>query len=989
MRAKGVSVELTQIDVAFNIPTNDALVQWSYERDCKKSANVLNSATAEVWPLHTVVTNNGLISPDRNQEGTVRLQQQKWDSPVPICMFSDNNEEDSYHSNDVQDHLQWSNTLRKIYPSNSTLDAKSIHHMKFYSSIAHILKQGQRLLPLTYVKMKDFHEKSFSSLKNFWDHMRKISGESIKPVQRHGICARIEVSVRPGSHGNGDILRCQGHLIDILAHVQIAIHDLFCGMHKVRFKTIPFEFVYPKTLSLIDQVESQTRFRASRSFCDLFPGEKYEEWLKAFVTLIMITAGLTGELKLKCVAKWLKDSKRHDPTNQAPKILANFLSLDNSDEAMIEAITRTPQEIPQNLLKILNKLLCDLKFTKTSCDCICEFLKLELSHKPSSHSRIWYLKLSLKDKLRFAQNIHTTVIVNLFTILHKRCDAATDKRHQQPSGITIPTIPEAIPEVDSTIVDIADDSWDDRHLAQYTQYHHEDPLVFMPTTIRDSAFALNQFQEHTFGKSYRKWRYSPPEDPTMLLIMRLLDLARFTDVQAPVFITRLYHYIKICHNTEIRLPMQRENLKRLDCDNIHHLTFCNASRCLRDNCADVNSLHTICIGLGVRILGSGTHSGELLLASLSYHYYFPCSSRQSCSHPLDESLFEEDVLRPLDELLEKTLQTEFVFELPCFTNTMTHFFRQSDNLHLYIAKKEFVSSPTTCDVTAGTTTTEAAYDIHIVIDLCLNWHGIWGEDSRRNMSEFLSARECLCDDFLLEDARNNPNFLNSQTLSQLESQKYFVLMDGWNVPDEHYWNMCPDVIMPSLSLLHQCNIFFIDKDEQQSQLHIFDKKSCKVITYLFPNTTTSPSVKWHVFWKQDTSYKYTSFIQRQVTIPPNSNLFQGIPKHVNAFKKHPQGEPLTAKSLADSILKLLMSKHVNHEHFRTPHKENDILDIHPYVGELFASNKSLEDLFSANIVQKLNQGNIFSLEGLWSQVKKENTILLHTILCPILCLKYT
>ena len=147
-------------------------------------------------------------------------------------------------------------------------------------------------------------------------------------------------------------------------------------------------------------------------------------------------------------------------------------------------------------------------------------------------------------------------------------------------------------------------------------------------------------------------------------------------------------------------------------------------------------------------------------------------------------------------------------------------------------------------------------------------------------------------------------------------------------------------------------------------------------------------MKCHVFWKQDASYKYTSFIQRQVTIPPNSNLFQGIPKHVNAFKKHPQGEPLTAKSLADSILKLLMSKHVNHEHFRTPHKENDILDIHPYLGELFASNKSLEDLFSAYIVQKLNQGNIFSLEGLWSQVKKENTILLHTILCPILCLKY-
>jgi hypothetical protein len=588
MRAKGVSVELTQIDLAFNIPTNDAPVQWSYDIDHNKSGFVLNSATAEVWPLHTVVTNNGLISPDRDQEGTVRLQQQKWDSPESISMFSDNNEENSYDSDDVQDnHLPWNNTLRKIYPSNSTLDAKSIHHMKFFSSIAHILRMGQRLLPLTYLKMKDFHKISFSSLNFFWDHMRKISGESIKLVQRHGICARIEVSVRPGSHRNGDILRCKGHLIDILVHVQIAISDLFCGKHKVRFKTIPYELVYPKTLSLIDQAESQTRFQASRRFCDLFQGVRYEEWLKAFVTLIMITAGLTGELKFKSVVKWLNNSKRHDPTNLAPKIRAHFLSLDNSDKAMTEAITRTPQEIPQNLLKILTKLLRDLKFTKTSCDCIFDFLKLELSNKPSSHSRIWYQKLSLKDKLRLTQNIHTTVIVNLFTILHKTCDAEESHHQDEQSGLTIP-------QVYSTIVDIADDSWDDRHLAQYTQYHHEDPLLFMPTTIRNSAFALNQFQEHTFGKSYQKWRYSPPpEDPTMLHIMRLLDLARFTDVQAPVFIPHLYHYIKMCHNKEIRLPMQRENLKILDCNNIHHLTFCNASICLRDNRADANSLHTI------------------------------------------------------------------------------------------------------------------------------------------------------------------------------------------------------------------------------------------------------------------------------------------------------------------------------------------------------------------------------------------------------------
>ena len=154
----------------------------------------------------------------------------------------------------------------------------------------------------------------------------------------------------------------------------------------------------------------------------------------------------------------------------------------------------------------------------------------------------------------------------------------------------------------------------------------------------------------------------------MLLIMCLLDLAHFTDAQEPVFVMRLHHYIQMCHNNEISLPMQVEKLKRPDCDGLDHLTFWNASICLRENRSDVSSLHTICTGLGVRILGSGTLDGELLLSSLCYHNCFSCSSRHSDSHPLDEHLFEENLLQPLNELLDKTLLTEFVKELPCFTN---------------------------------------------------------------------------------------------------------------------------------------------------------------------------------------------------------------------------------------------------------------------------------------------------------------------------------
>jgi hypothetical protein len=142
-------------------------------------------------------------------------------------------------------------------------------------------------------------------------------------------------------------------------------------------------------------------------------------------------------------------------------------------------------------------------FPNTCRDCIFEFLKLDFSNKPSFHSRFWYQQLSLKDKLHLAQNIYTSVILNLLSLLHKNKDESKDAstqercRQGEQSGPTNP-------QVYSTEVDISDESWDDRHLTQYTLYHQKAPLLYMPAGIMNSAYALNQFQEHTVGKHYQK-----------------------------------------------------------------------------------------------------------------------------------------------------------------------------------------------------------------------------------------------------------------------------------------------------------------------------------------------------------------------------------------------------------------------------------------------------------------------------------------------------
>jgi len=70
----------------------------------------------------------------------------------------------------------------------------------------------------------------------------------MKHVHDHGICARLEVSVRPnGMSSIGDSIRCHGHFIDVLTHIHVAIHELFMSRkHKLSVKTLPYKLVYAK-----------------------------------------------------------------------------------------------------------------------------------------------------------------------------------------------------------------------------------------------------------------------------------------------------------------------------------------------------------------------------------------------------------------------------------------------------------------------------------------------------------------------------------------------------------------------------------------------------------------------------------------------------------------------------------------------------------------------------------------------------------------------
>jgi hypothetical protein len=141
------------------------------------------------------------------------------------------------------------------------MDGKSLYSLKFYSTISHILTKNRSELPLNYLKMKELPLSSMDSLKRFFGKMMDMSRNAFGSVTKNGICARLEVSIRPsGCNSLGDSLRCHGHLIDLLAHVHRAIQECFLsGEHKLSIRTILSELVYSKFTSLIDQALAFTR----------------------------------------------------------------------------------------------------------------------------------------------------------------------------------------------------------------------------------------------------------------------------------------------------------------------------------------------------------------------------------------------------------------------------------------------------------------------------------------------------------------------------------------------------------------------------------------------------------------------------------------------------------------------------------------------------------------------------------------------------------
>jgi len=1009
---QGVSVELTQLDIAFNIPTTKkSLIQCFHEKfgvDREQEHHyVTDSMSVDVWPLHAIQIKNEKV--DCKQKGSVRLKQKEWRKPknIKIPLQQEHlihHEDKSSDSNDdpnfIPSPTQLPNeTLLEVYhesphdntsPDHIKFDANSIYSVKFYSTISHHLTQCRNQVPLTFQQMNELPLSSMVFLQRFFNHMLKHSGDAMKHVHDHGICARLEVSVRPnGMSSIGNSIRCHGHFIDVLAHVHVALHELFMsGKHKLSVRTLPYQLVYAKVLQLINHIHSLTRFRASVKFCDIYRGNKCSEWLRAIVTVILTYTGLGGETNMKYFAKWLHDESRYNPTNLHPQVLTDLhmnIGIDLSSK-------KGPLVIHEKFWHVLRKCLHNNQFTDTCISSIISVMKMD---KPLSHSRTFLQGTSLHDKFHFAKNIHPNVIPILVAHLTKE-DGSMDH-----STTIVSTISQY-------------NHWDDRENAQNYIYDPPHTEIYFPQELAFSCLALNQFQDNAvIPKRKRKWHINSPQDPMVMIISKLQDLSLLFDIFTPVFSKYLFQHIKLCHTRGITLPNGMVKLRQLDSNeqcNTRGITlpnpdedFHHALQCLKDNRSDRASLLLICKGLDVPIIhdGDDAPSGEILIGSLCRHYFFPC--QLMFTFPLDNwqtiSLQEQ---HQMNSLLCETYKTEIVIELKSHLDKKRHYYQFYQDIHIWIETKMYCFQDPRFDI-SSINEVEKSRDLYVVLDKCFNNCGTLGDEMRMNLNRNLQEvgmEGPLCHHFLNNDASINTHFCLSDTLSELQIQKGFMLLESEDTPlgDRTFSNMCPEVILPCTSQLYQSHIFFIDKDSNQSYLNFFDKNSSKVITYTYSKADIfpPPKLKCNVFIKEGSYYKFVDLKTKK----PFSSLQEQAPnlpyvfhhkQKISSFSNHPWGRIRPADSISSSLRKLLISENVDHEHFRNTHKEEDPLDILDYMNELSTSylDKSLHFFFSDNIVTQMRNIGIVSLLSLFNRIgETQYTTLPHTIICPILALKY-
>ena len=988
MRSLGIYVETTQLDVAFSIQSVNQLVLWKIkQRERKKfiSPTVFEESTVEVWPLHTIATSSSednielgksTILPDNLQSGTVRLKCPNWVTTQPASSLlrhhyiSANGETSPYWGAEDDSPI-----------GNLRIDHNNIYSVKAYSTISHSIQNQVISKVCDHSSMKDIPSKNMRYLQNDLSVLKKTMTQSLKFIQSHGICARLEVSVRPGKNGQGGRIRSQGHLSDFLLHIHVALHDLLIlGCHHLKFHTMETELVRDKVHSLIDQTESLLKIRASSLFCDLYSSPRHHDWLRAMFNMIAICVGIAPMYKLRYIRKWIMDSSRYDPTDQSRFFSTEFLMVDKDIEPIQQNGIYYNIPFSNALMSMIHDILSKNGMSDSGSNDVMAYIQ---SDEHQVRCTECFQRLSLKDKLIFA-DIGERIIIR--QILENDIEERSNQS-SEPSKITTLKPSSSL----GNYWGLEGEELDSNTL--FTQWNQglDD---FGPQSLVESANLLSLGKNLQFKKSRNKqYKQLLSSHPTLRAVTIMQHLLNFADPTHHVYLLRLYHHITMCHH----------HIDQLQDMNFLPVSSCNESDPLSLSLrkigylhSDVDSLTIICNGLNVNTHGS--HNKTFLLSKLASHYFFP-------SYPSHPFLFRIHSLSSntrvqLNQMLNHTFEQEFVIKVEDQNVRLNHYYRSIDSTHVYTVKKDLLFGSKTISLDLRYEST----NIYETIEECFIYPTNGGKTARNKLYLFLEPMISIHTKFFSETAENNINFARANTLHQLQERKHFSLKIDEYPHSTHYR---PELIFPITALLFQINIYVIDISNNTSQLHTYEDG--QIITYNqvgHPNILFAPRITCQVFALRGQSFQLLNPLRNhhelstlRVPISTNQSIFRGFQKTFTTVSSHPLGKCSTVRSgsIAQCVVKLLMSQRVKHVHFTVAHPENDPLDILPYIQELmqFHGSASLISIFSKDLISMCQKWLTITimesttLQELLAYMRNRHCDEVHySALLPLLCLKY-
>ena len=979
VRETGVQVELTQIDIAFNVQNvYDKLPRfWSKTYEEFSDSTIFDNATMDKWDIHDVSSTSGSGIPnDKEQKGTFRLKQSNWINTKPVIIFGaedDPNQTTGEISENYQElGKEFMDPVREIYlaPTTSangnvndmlvntvTIDTNTVFSAKCYSTVAHFVTEKKWQYPLTRKATKSLPSKNVIYLQRMIKSIGDLAEKSFRHVSKHGVSGRVELSIRPNPHSES--LRNEGHFTDVLFHAFLGIMDLLAGKHRIRMNNdLSYDSVSLKCREIIESIQAVICFRSEKKFNDIYKSKIMHLWLEAHLFLLTTTLGLTHQNKTQPLIDWIK-STVGSTSSYDPLLVCQRLTEGNSLYTHVTQLGSVENDdVLPEIKNILSKYLSALGFSEDGMSTLVSMMRREISPFRA------YLSLNLSDKLVLAAQLSTNVIPSIAAYLDRTSNE--DLMEQQEENVISHNAGGDSEEIDQNHA---------KDLNSYLEYgdeltdSHFDLEVSLSTMAYQSIALLHQNAQVPFDSMANQ---SYKANPLVSIMSLFADILRHFEVSDPLFFKRFISFFKKLHTDE------------------HSLEFITK---MRDSKHDWVLL---CARLNV---GSDLHrlSRTEAIQTVCGCLHFPCDS---VAYTNTWNNVEE--IPNINKALNEALSSITSVELPARKKSGTRrFYRCHDCLHISIPKMDLVIAHE--DNISTCFGESIRYDdpysmLHATFYPDKNGGVVHGSQNALQfiIQETMSKYDDLSDEFFDCEGSKHALIGDALSMSALEERCNNELFD---TDSFHTYN---NVILPLLSKVTKKSIALYDLEKSCVTFHFFQEASQKVITYgPIHNLTWKPKKKCTIFFamcQSPGSYQYAHSVLLEDPVllgeTTTSTTHHMLLRDTCLMTRSRLGKTVIVrgkKRVQELFRRAMTQPNVQHPNFSTTSQDHQyLIQITLYLEELHHMNIKLEDLVTPSVQKLLRKCGITDVLDVMKVLafQKEENHHDVCILATALCLKY-